>query len=81
MDEVARKRASIIGVTFRTRTAEETLIAGERFAADMTKALVTGEIKPVMDRTFPFERLADAHRYMLSDAQIGKIVLTVRAPR
>ena len=81
MDEVARKRASIIGVTFRTRTAEETLIAGERFAADMTKALVTGEIKPVIDRTFPFERLADAHRYMLSDAQIGKIVLTVRAPR
>jgi hypothetical protein len=32
----------------------------------------------VLDRTFPFERLRDAHAYMLSDAQIGKIVLTVR---
>jgi len=31
----------------------------------------------VLDRTFPFDRLADAHKYMLSDAQTGKIVLTV----
>lgn len=78
MDEVARKRASIIGVTFRTRTAEETLSAGERFAAGMTAALLSGAIKPVMDRTFPLERLADAHRYMLSDTQTGKIVVIIR---
>lgn len=81
MDELARKRASIIGVTFRTRTAEETLIAGERFAADMTAALLSGAIKPVMDRSFPFERLPDAHRYMLSDAQIGKIVVRMHGAR
>jgi hypothetical protein len=31
----------------------------------------------VLDRTFPFERLADAHAYMLSDAQVGKIVITM----
>ena len=79
MDEIARKRASIIGVTFRTRTAEETLQAGERFAADLLAAINTGALKPVLDRTFPLERLADAHAYMLSDAQVGKIVLTMGA--
>src|SRR5579863_1023997 len=42
MDEVARKRVSIIGVTFRTRTPEETLVAGERFAADLLAAFGTG---------------------------------------
>ena len=77
LDEIARKRASIIGVTFRTRTPEEALVCSERFAADLLGAFGTGALKAVLDRTFPFEQIADAHAYMLSDAQIGKIVLTI----
>jgi NADPH2:quinone reductase len=77
LDEIARKRASIIGVTFRTRTPEEALVCSERCAADLLGAFTTGALKPVLDRTFPFERIADAHAYMLSDAQIGKIVVTM----
>jgi NADPH2:quinone reductase len=75
LDEVARKRASIIGVTFRTRSQEEALQCSERFATRMLRAFSEGALKPVLDRTFPFERLADAHAYMLSDAQLGKVVL------
>lgn len=78
LDEIARKRASIIGVTFRTRTVEEALVCSERFAADMLGAFTAGTLKPVLDRTFPFEQIADAHAYMLSDIQIGKIVVTMR---
>ncbi|HJU29560.1 MAG TPA: zinc-binding dehydrogenase [Candidatus Binataceae bacterium] len=77
MDQLAFKRASIIGVTFRTRTPEEALACAQRFAADCLDAVDSGALKPVLDRTFPFERLADAHAYMLSDAQVGKIVLTL----
>lgn len=77
LDEIARKRARIIGVTFRTRTPEEALACGERFAAHLLDAVAEGALKPVVDRSFPFERLADAHAYMLSDAQTGKIVLAV----
>jgi len=80
LDEVARKRASIIGVTFRTRSPEEALACSERFAAHLLNAFAKGTLKPVLDRTFPFERLADAHAYMLSDAQVGKIVLTMDGP-
>ncbi len=78
LDEVALKRASIIGVTFRTRTPQEALACSERFARDLLDAFGTGALKPVVDRTFPFERIADAHNYMLSDAQTGKIVLTMK---
>ena len=78
LDEIARKRAKIIGVTFRTRTPEESLQCSERFATHLLDAVTKGALKPVLDRTFPFERLADAHKYMLSDAQTGKIVLTVK---
>src|ERR1700722_5817022 len=77
LDEVARKRVSIIGVTFRTRSVDESMICGERFSADLLEAFSTGALKPVLDRTFPFERIADAHAYMLSDTQIGKIVVTM----
>jgi NADPH:quinone reductase-like Zn-dependent oxidoreductase len=77
LDEIARKRASIIGVTFRTRTPEEALACSERFAAHLMDAVTKGALKPVLDRTFPFERLHDAHKYMLSDAQTGKIVLLI----
>jgi NADPH2:quinone reductase len=75
LDELARKQARLIGVTFRTRTAEEALQCSERFASHLLEALAGGKLRPVLDRTFPFADIAGAHAYMLSDAQIGKIVL------
>jgi NADPH2:quinone reductase len=77
LDQVAIKRACIIGVTFRTRTPQESFLCSERFAANCLDAFRSGALKPVLDRTFPFDRIADAHAYMLSDAQVGKIVLTI----
>jgi NADPH:quinone reductase-like Zn-dependent oxidoreductase len=35
-----------------------------------------GGLRPVIARTFPLERAADAHRYLQSRANIGKVVLT-----
>jgi NADPH:quinone reductase len=77
LDELARKRVSLIGVTFRTRSPEEALECSRRFAADLLGAFNTGGLKPVLDRSFPFDRIAEAHAYMLSDVQVGKIVLTM----
>ena len=56
LDEIARKRAHIIGVTFRTRTPEESLECSERFAAHLLPAVAKGVLAPVLDRTFPLER-------------------------
>ncbi len=39
--------------------------------------LVAGHLKPVIDRTFPLASCADAHRYLESGDQFGKVVLTV----
>ena len=39
--------------------------------------LASGKLKPIIGKTFPFEQIADAHRYMEANQQIGKIVVTV----
>lgn len=75
LDLVARNRLSLIGVTFRSRTPDETLACGRRFADDLLAAFGSGGLRPVLDRTFPLDELPSAHDYMLSDQQLGKIVL------
>ena len=39
--------------------------------------LVAGRFKPRIDKTFPLKDIVAAHRYMESNSQIGKIVVTV----
>jgi NADPH:quinone reductase-like Zn-dependent oxidoreductase len=39
--------------------------------------LAAGDLKPVIDKTFPFSEIVQAHRHMESNTQIGKIVITV----
>jgi len=39
--------------------------------------LANGSFKPHVDRTFPFEQAADAYRYLESNLQIGKVVITL----
>ena len=43
----------------------------------VTKGLQTGELKPVIDRIFTFDEMADVHRYLEQNGQFGKIVVTV----
>lgn len=39
--------------------------------------LAASRLEPIVARTFPLERVADAHRYIHSRSNIGKVVLTV----
>jgi len=46
----------------------------ERFVYDH---LEQGELKPKIDRTFPLAQIIEAHRYLESNQQVGKVVVTV----
>jgi len=41
------------------------------------KFVFRGQIKPVVDRTFPLDQIADAHRHLENKEQFGKVVLTL----
>ena len=39
--------------------------------------LASGAFRPVIDKTFPFSEIVEAHRYMEGNAQVGKIGVTL----
>ncbi|HEX6563766.1 MAG TPA: zinc-dependent alcohol dehydrogenase family protein [Chthoniobacterales bacterium] len=43
----------------------------------VTEGLTSGVLKPIIAKTFKLEEIVEAHRYMESNEQIGKIVVTV----
>jgi NADPH:quinone reductase-like Zn-dependent oxidoreductase len=38
--------------------------------------LADGSLQPIIGRTFPLEKIGEAHRCLESNQQIGKVVLT-----
>jgi len=38
--------------------------------------VVAGRLSPVVAQTFPLEQAADAHRFLQSRANVGKVVIT-----
>jgi NADPH:quinone reductase len=49
----------------------------ERAKAFILDGLATGKLAPVIDRVFPLDQIVEAHRYLESNQQFGKIVVTV----
>ena len=49
----------------------------EKAKAFIVDGLATGKLKPIIARVSPFEEIVEAHRYLESNQQIGKIVVTV----
>jgi len=48
--------------------------AAKRF---ILRGLASGKLKPIISRVFPFDEIVEAHRYLESNAQFGKIVVTI----
>ena len=80
LDEFARKRLRMIGVTFRTRSLAERIEAVTRFRNELLPAIASGLVKPVIDRVFPLDAAGQAQDYMRGDMHFGKIVLALEAP-
>ena len=72
------KRATVVGTVLRGRPLEEKIAVTQRFAHELVPLFADGRLVPVIDSRFPLDGVADAHRRMESNANVGKIVLEVR---
>jgi NADPH:quinone reductase-like Zn-dependent oxidoreductase len=62
-----------VALTARMRDDEQ-LSAMKAFVG---KGISCGTLRPVIDRTFAFEDISEAHRYIESGEQVGKVVVTL----
>ena len=73
--EVLAKTLTIRGyVLFEITQDPARLEHGKQF---VNEGLASGKLKPVIAKTFSLDQIVDAHRYLESNQQIGKIVVTV----
>lgn len=70
-----RKGLSLRAYTlFEVVSDPERLAKGKRYVLD---GLTSGKLAPVIAKTFPFEAIVEAHRFLESNQQIGKIIVTL----
>jgi putative PIG3 family NAD(P)H quinone oxidoreductase len=74
---VMQRRLTITGSTLRARSVADKGLIAKAVKRNVWPLLERGVVRPILYKTFPLERAADAHRVMEAGEHIGKLVLTV----
>jgi putative PIG3 family NAD(P)H quinone oxidoreductase len=75
LGRLMRKRLTITGSTLRARPVDEKGRIIEAFVRRFGAELVTGAIRPIIDRVMPLEQVSEAHRLLAAGEIFGKLVL------
>ncbi|WP_162427656.1 NAD(P)H-quinone oxidoreductase [Pontibacter pudoricolor] len=75
--KILSKRLQVIGTTLRSRSKEYQIKLTEDLSHFALPLFKEGKLKPVIDSVYSWEDVAEAHRYMEQNKNIGKIVLRV----
>ncbi len=78
LNQLMTKRAAVIGTTLRGRPVEEKSAIMQAVGQYIWPLLASGQIRPLVDRTFPLAEAAAAHEYFDSGQHAGKILLTMK---
>jgi NADPH:quinone reductase len=73
----ALKRIDYIGVTFRTRTADDVREINRVMREDLWGAVEAGKLSLPIDRMFPLDQIAAALEVMRANEHFGKIVVVM----
>lgn len=72
---VLSKSLTLKGFLYTEVVSDDSIL--ERAKTFITDGLLSGALKPVIARTFAFADIQDAHRFLESNEQIGKVVVTL----
>ena len=72
---ILSKRITWIGTTLRARPVERKLALSQRFIDEVLPLFDSGALCPVVDSRYAFDDIADAHRHMEANANVGKILI------
>jgi NADPH:quinone reductase-like Zn-dependent oxidoreductase len=71
-------RFEVFGISNSRATVEEKADAMRNFIRDVAPMLRDGRISPVVDKVFAFDQIAEAKKYVESNAMVGKVVVRVQ---
>jgi len=77
LETVHGKRLQIFGVSNALLPPPQRAEAMRGFIRDLLPGFADGRITPVIDKVFPFSELPAAKAYVETNAQIGKVVVTL----
>ena len=77
LSKIMQKRLIMTGSTMRPRAVADKGRIARELEDRVWPLLAAGQVKVIVDRVFPLEEVADAHRYLESGAHIGKVILKV----
>jgi putative PIG3 family NAD(P)H quinone oxidoreductase len=69
------KRVHWIGTTLRARSLEQKIALSQRFISEVIPLFEAGRLRTVIDSRFALDDIVEAHRYMESNANVGKILI------
>jgi tumor protein p53-inducible protein 3 len=72
-----KKRITLSGTVLRARSIEYKTNLVKQFQDEAINGFVDGQLKVIIDKTWPMEQIAEAHKYMEDNLTMGKIVITV----
>ena len=72
-----KQHISLVGSTLRSRSDAEKSAILRKLVETVWPHFGRGAFRTVIDRTFPMERAAEAHRVLAEQKNIGKVVLTL----
>merc|ERR1740123_838676 len=72
---ILRKRLRIEGTTLRARSVEYKNELVSRFSEHVLPHFSSQQVKPIIDCAFAFDEIVQAHEYVASNANTGKVVL------
>src|SRR5262249_9001022 len=78
--KIMQKRLIVTGSTMRPRSVDDKGRIASELHERVWPLLESGAVKVIVDRVFPFDDVAGAHRYLESGAHIGKVILKVVGP-
>ena len=74
--------AQLIRGLWASLTGDKKMVFSSGTATDehlraVTELVEAGELRPVIDRQYPLEQMAEAHRYADTEQKLGNIVIVV----
>jgi len=72
-----KKRITLSGTVLRARPIEYKTNLVKQFQHEAIHGFVDGKLKVIIDKTWPMEQIAEAHKYMEDNLTMGKLVITI----